>query len=972
MIPNIVKGPSFRGLMNYLLEGRKGAAQIGGNMVSTTAPDLTREFSLIRSLKPNVKHPAMHHSLSFADGEFFDDADLAKISERYIQRMGLEGHQWTGIRHMDKAHQHLHLAINRIGLDGSWWNATRDWERAQVVAGILEHELGLFRVTRERLSYAVEKAVADAQIPPPEVPLTPPDLQAEVTHVMDEIGRRLWSIPEGLSAPEWILSAAVLGVHLKPSLAGEKLSGFTARMEGHRAVKISDVDRKLGWGKQLLAGRVEFDLETHLDWIRKWRDNPLFPPPGIDPANREACNIWISHWRDHYHDPETPRAAQAPPGPERTPDAHGALRWEWQPRATAGLERAVAPGDGSKPGRRKARIQSPTSHPGSPEPVGGHAAPPVGGGRAPQGPAHAARVRRHARTTRRVPARVQAPSPSHDSRPTELLLGFGGFGGSGGGDPGAADLHAGGPGPGPRGPDPGAPALGSPALPVGGSVAGGGVQAGSGPGLPGRGTRQPGGRGLSGDPSLLIGVRADLQDFAVDAPAPEEGLLKWAQTVVASEPLQAGISHKARATARVHLWKEAHRQGLDEVGYRAVRETLSLASATPQSLPLVREWVRQEVKKARRRAPGTTTESMEVPKPWQEPAPVSMAVEFLGEVPPPVQDVDLDADPSLPTGAFGVPLQPRAMPAGKGRGRTTSGLLGACVDYAELGHERGAIPRHIQDASRALADLLGVGTGVEAFAEAREALWAEAQRQRLDEAQYLEARAKVDRHAAGCHLDRRLIRELVRQTKHPRPLRRHTPREEGSSRSPKVALSSERPSPTALQPIHPRHSWELGWIGPDQPAPGLVGACVDFQDGGVEVEAIPKSIPVAAAQAIMLESPLPLESPDPLKVRTRETLWQETQRQRLTPGQYRDAKAHLAAINPSLQIARSLVRELTRQAKRLLQEQMPYAGLESGTPHGMPEKPPPSVGAPREHGWPEPPPGRSSQGRAKPPRLRKT
>jgi len=559
MIPNIVKGSGFRGLCNYLLVGRQNAAIVGGNMVGRTALDLTREFGMYRRLRPGASKPVMHHTLSFADGEDPSDSRIAQIAESYIRRMGLEAHQWVAVTHRDKAHVHVHLAINRIGLDVSWWNATRDFERSQVIAGQVEVEFGLVTVPRERLSYAIQKAVQNNGITPPAVAPPPPKPESEIKHVLDEIRAVLESIPTGLQAPEWIQAVEERGLFLKPSIGGQKVSGFTIRMPGHRAVKLADVNRSLSWPKMLASGRVIYDPDAHFEFISQMRTKE----PKDEPAPRTSA----------------PPSESAPEVGRIFDPASGNWRWEWQPTEPRVVDAKVAPCP------RPDTVETGGIRPASPPRFGEESPrdfdPPAPGGSGTPGGGQSREIAPGIRgddagAVDEISSALDIELiPPATSGPTEHVLG---------GHP-KRDPRRGGDGDrrfDAREPDAwsqGSPdpqeAIREPTQPVGGSLAGGSHSTGARSGGQGDTGSDLGWRGVPRDARDLIGTQVDFEDLALPSGEIPRRVHKAAQFVVAREEEHRLPVHELehRTLARETLWEEALDAGLSAVQYRQAKET---------------------------------------------------------------------------------------------------------------------------------------------------------------------------------------------------------------------------------------------------------------------------------------------------------------------------------------------------------------------------------------------------------------
>ncbi|MCW5318730.1 relaxase/mobilization nuclease domain-containing protein [Nostoc sp. KVJ3] len=142
MIGKHIKGKSFRGLLNYLF-GKDGARQIGGNMEGTNPRELAAEFGISRRLNPKVSRTVYHASLSLAHKESLDDDTWDEIAQKYLQAMGFDMNQYVVVRHIDRTHEHIHIAASRIQLDGTTVSDSWDDRRSETVIRKLEQEYNL-------------------------------------------------------------------------------------------------------------------------------------------------------------------------------------------------------------------------------------------------------------------------------------------------------------------------------------------------------------------------------------------------------------------------------------------------------------------------------------------------------------------------------------------------------------------------------------------------------------------------------------------------------------------------------------------------------------------------------------------------------------------------------------------------------------------------------------------------------------
>ena len=151
MIAKIVKGASFRGALNYVLE-KDAAKIIGGNMSGESPRELSAEFSATRKLNNKVRNAVYHVSLALPAGERLTDDTWGKLATRYLYHMGLDPltHQYTVARHHGTDHDHIHIIASRIDYNGQVFNVYNDRKKSLDVVRQLEKDYGLKQIPSTR------------------------------------------------------------------------------------------------------------------------------------------------------------------------------------------------------------------------------------------------------------------------------------------------------------------------------------------------------------------------------------------------------------------------------------------------------------------------------------------------------------------------------------------------------------------------------------------------------------------------------------------------------------------------------------------------------------------------------------------------------------------------------------------------------------------------------------------------------
>jgi Relaxase/Mobilisation nuclease domain len=146
MIAKQTKGRGFRGLLEYL-ESKEGAKEIDSNMLGLSPRSKASEFGISRQLRPEIKKPVYHASLSLPLGQSLDDLTWRSIIHDYLEGMGFSNCQFTAVRHVEKEHDHVHIVASRITLDGELVDDSWDYRRSEVLVRALEQKYQLTPTT---------------------------------------------------------------------------------------------------------------------------------------------------------------------------------------------------------------------------------------------------------------------------------------------------------------------------------------------------------------------------------------------------------------------------------------------------------------------------------------------------------------------------------------------------------------------------------------------------------------------------------------------------------------------------------------------------------------------------------------------------------------------------------------------------------------------------------------------------------
>lgn len=160
MIAKIVKGSSFKGVVNYILDKEKDAKiLVCDGLFAENKDTIAMSFEAQSKMNPKVTKPVGHISLAFSkeDEHNLTDHAIAGIALEYLKEMGITYTQILIVRHFDKEHPHVHVAFNRIANDGRTISDRNERIRSTRICKELTRKYGFYfangkeRVKRHRL-----------------------------------------------------------------------------------------------------------------------------------------------------------------------------------------------------------------------------------------------------------------------------------------------------------------------------------------------------------------------------------------------------------------------------------------------------------------------------------------------------------------------------------------------------------------------------------------------------------------------------------------------------------------------------------------------------------------------------------------------------------------------------------------------------------------------------------------------------
>ena len=147
MIAKIMKGSGFKGVINYILDPKKGTELIDSTGVRTDSiSHIAQSFIDQTELNPRVGKVVGHISLSFSaqDSSKLSNEFMIQTAREYMEKMGIKDTQYIIGRHFDKEHPHVHIAFNRIDNNGKTISDRNDRFKSEKICKELTTKYGLY------------------------------------------------------------------------------------------------------------------------------------------------------------------------------------------------------------------------------------------------------------------------------------------------------------------------------------------------------------------------------------------------------------------------------------------------------------------------------------------------------------------------------------------------------------------------------------------------------------------------------------------------------------------------------------------------------------------------------------------------------------------------------------------------------------------------------------------------------------
>jgi len=147
MVAKIVKGKSFKGVVNYVLDKAKQTQLLASKGVRLKSREsIIRSFVAQSGLNPKVSKTVGHISLDFSaqDKDKLTNEKMVQIAKEYMTKMGITNTQYIIGRHFDREHPHIHIVFNRVDNNGKTISDKNDRYRSEKICKELTEKHNLY------------------------------------------------------------------------------------------------------------------------------------------------------------------------------------------------------------------------------------------------------------------------------------------------------------------------------------------------------------------------------------------------------------------------------------------------------------------------------------------------------------------------------------------------------------------------------------------------------------------------------------------------------------------------------------------------------------------------------------------------------------------------------------------------------------------------------------------------------------
>ncbi|MBD8388798.1 relaxase/mobilization nuclease domain-containing protein [Dysgonomonas sp. BGC7] len=111
MIGKISKGAAFKGCIRYVTGKQDTKLLAADGVLLQNRNNIIQSFITQSMMKPDIKQPVGHISLSYSpdDEKKLTDGAMVTLAKEYMREMNITDTQYIIVRHFDNGNPHVHV-----------------------------------------------------------------------------------------------------------------------------------------------------------------------------------------------------------------------------------------------------------------------------------------------------------------------------------------------------------------------------------------------------------------------------------------------------------------------------------------------------------------------------------------------------------------------------------------------------------------------------------------------------------------------------------------------------------------------------------------------------------------------------------------------------------------------------------------------------------------------------------------------
>ncbi|MBB1192059.1 hypothetical protein DNC80_00020 [Flavobacterium sp. SOK18b] len=285
MIAKQIIGKDFYGVLKYNRNkvDKGEAIVLDSNLSTNSVVKQTKEFNVIRQLKPNLSRAVYHVSLNlpYSDSEKLSNEDFASLNRDFLEGMGFDDNQYIIFLHFDTDICHTHFVANRVKYDGNVVSDSKNYQRSEELVRQLELKYNLTKLILKEESNVLSKGEIEKCLRTGDIPA-----RLELQNIIFE------TLNGNINLELFIKKLKERGVDTKLNQSSTGYISGISFLYKEIPYKGSDVHKKISWQ----------NIKTKLNNYEQIRDHSTVPEidAGIRASKENAIGDENTNTRVEY------------------------------------------------------------------------------------------------------------------------------------------------------------------------------------------------------------------------------------------------------------------------------------------------------------------------------------------------------------------------------------------------------------------------------------------------------------------------------------------------------------------------------------------------------------------------------------------------------------------------------------------------------------------------------------------------